>query len=72
MRKFTLFLLAVCFALTAGAAPKGPRKDVKLPAAVMQRLQQRTGAQVIYVLRGRRVVTPQKGLYILNGRKMVK
>ncbi len=45
MRKFTLFLLAVCFALTAGAAPKGPRKDVKLPAAVMQRLQQRASKQ---------------------------
>ena len=45
MRNFTLFLLAVCFALTAGAIPKGPRKDVKLPAVMMQRLQQFTSNQ---------------------------
>ena len=45
MRNFTLFLLAVCFALTAGATPKGPRKDVKLPAVMMQRLQQFTSNQ---------------------------
>ncbi len=45
MRKFTLFLLAVCFVLTAGAAPTGPRKDVKLPAAMTQRLQHFTSKQ---------------------------
>ena len=42
MRKFTSFLLAACFAVTAMATQKGQQREVKLPAAKMEQLQKFT------------------------------
>ena len=71
-RKFNGTKLQGCRAylvVPAGKTLMGMRFEDGVQTAIGQMPQQEQAAEAVYDLTGRRVQSPQRGLYIVNGKK---